>query len=113
LLAKKISSHQTVTYKFFFKTVGQHWFPNKSHFDQFIYICFLAVNFVFECPLGISYTFNVFQSHFLTPNSLYGICCFHFVQHFTLPNVHLHAEFRVTQKPMWQSAAPNIIPVWY
>ena len=29
---------QTVTDKFFFKTVGQHWFPNKSRIDQFLYI---------------------------------------------------------------------------
>ena len=35
--------------KFFIEIVGQHWFPTKLGIDQFLYICFLAVNFIFEC----------------------------------------------------------------
>jgi hypothetical protein len=39
--------NQTVTDKFFFEIAGQHWFPTKSVIDQFLYICFLAANFIF------------------------------------------------------------------
>jgi hypothetical protein len=40
---------------FFFEIVGQHWFPTKSGIDQFLYIYFYAVNFIFDTdrPRGL------------------------------------------------------------
>ena len=101
---KKIPLHrQTITDKFF-EIVGQHGFPTKSGIDQFLYNCFLAVNFFFFLFLSVdpdtSNTFDlVFQSHLLTPNGLYGIRHFDFVPHFTLFTGPSTTQNSVTRKP--------------
>jgi len=78
----------------YFKTVGQHWFPNKSHIDQFLYICVLAINFIFECR---SQYFKQIWCFFNTKSSLQmanGIHRFHFVPYITLSSVHLQCRIQ-------------------
>ena len=75
--------HQIVTDKFFFENVGQHRFPTKAGIDQFLYICFLVDNFIFEClSWYIKHLRCRFHSHLLTPTSFYDIRHFHVVPTF-------------------------------
>ena len=104
--------HQTVTDKLFFEIAGQHWFPTKSGIDQFLYICFLAVNFIFERR---SRHFEHFRCLFFSiplPHSNQPLWHSPFL--FRPHTLHFlrsiyNAEFRFTRKPTWRSAAPNIV----
>ena len=82
--------YETLTGKFFFKIVGQLWFPKKSRFVISSTIpLYLLLPLFLSVNIGTSNAFYLsFKSHFLTSNSLCGIRLFHFVPQFTLSLVH-------------------------